>query len=52
MKEMQERRNASDLEGTRQKIRKVAGEFLQKIAEKVDQLTVPGEQEKTEDDTD
>jgi hypothetical protein len=52
VKENQERRNASGLEGTRQKLCKVAEEFRQKIAEKVDQLTVQGEPEETEDDTD
>ncbi len=52
MKEHQERRIVSSLEGINKSLGRIAA-YLQKIAEtKADQLTVLGEPEETEDDTD
>lgn len=52
MKEIQERKIVNSMEGIKRRLGRIAA-YLQKIAEtKVDQLTVPGEHEETEDDTD
>lgn len=52
MKENQERRIVSSLEGINKSLGRIAA-YLRKIAEtKADQLTVLGEQGETEDDTD
>lgn len=52
MKEIQERKIVNSLESINRSFGRIAA-YLQKITEtKVDQLTVQGEQEKTEDDTD
>ena len=52
MKENQERRIVSSLEGINKSLGRMAA-YMQKIAEtKADQLTVLGELEESEDDTD
>lgn len=52
MKENQERKIVSSLEGINKSLGRIAA-YLQKIAEtKADQLTVLGEPEEPEDDTD
>ena len=52
MKEIQERKIVNSLEGINRSLGRIAA-YLQKITEtKVDQLTVQGEPEETEDDTD
>ena len=52
MKEIQERKIVNSLEGINKSLGRIAAD-MQKIAEtKADQLTVLGEPEETEDDTD
>jgi len=52
MKEIQERKIVNSLEGINKSLGRIAA-YMQKIAEtKADQLTVLGEPEGTEDDTD
>ena len=52
MKEIQERKIVNSMESINRSLGRIAA-YLEKMAEtKVDQLTVPGEHEETEDDTD